>query len=84
MAASLNRIHTIIGRQFKDPTILTEALQAAGSEIRYAGVRAIPDGNKRLAILGDSVLKLALLGPWYQGGSSRGIIYHATLVSPSF
>ena len=64
MAANPNHIadiHAIIGRQFNDPNILTEALQAAGSSIRYAGARAIHDGNKRLALIGDAVLKIALL-----------------------
>ena len=65
-------IHAIIGHHFNDPTILTEALQAAGSSVRYAGTRPIPDGNKRLALIGDAVLKVALLDHWYQGGAPRG------------
>lgn len=65
-------VEAIIGYQFNDPSLLTEALQASGSPVRSAGTRAIPDGNKRLALLGDTVLKLALLDHWYEAGHPRG------------
>ena len=87
MAANPNHtadIHAILGRQFNDPNILTEALQAAGSSIRYAGTRAIPDGNKRLALIGDAVLKVALLDHWYPGGASRGRSIMRLCDSPVF
>ena len=57
---------------FVDPSILSEALQAAGNGISQVGGRKIMEGNKRLAMLGDSVLQLALLNDWYMGGESRG------------
>lgn len=65
-------VQAIIVHEFNDPSLLTESLQAAGSQITFAGTRAIPDGNKRLALLGDTVLKLALLDHWYERGGSRG------------
>ena len=77
-------IQAIIGRQFNDATMLTEALQAAGSSIRFAGTRAIPDGNKRLALIGDAVLKVALLDHWYQGGTSRGKFSMRLCYLPTF
>lgn len=67
------RVEAIIGYVFNDPFILWEALQAAGSPIRSAGLRVFPDGNKRLAVLGDTVLELVLIGNWYDSGDDRGI-----------
>lgn len=72
MSTANDAVQDIIAYQFNDLSLLTEALQAPGSPIRYAGTRAIPDGNKRLALLGDTVLELALLEHWYEGGSPRG------------
>ena len=71
----LNVTHDVeksIGCTFNDPLILWEALQAAGSSVRSAGPRRFPDGNKRLAIIGDTVLKLVLVTRWYDSGDIRG------------
>ena len=65
-------VERVIGHAFNDPLILWEALQAAGSSVRSAGPRRFPDGNKRLAILGDAVLKLVLVTRWYDSGDMRG------------
>ena len=62
-------VQGIIGYHFKDSWLLTEALQAPGV---YTGTRVTTDGHRRLALLGDAVLKLALLDHWYAGGDSRG------------
>lgn len=62
----------IIGYTFNDHLILWEALNAAGSNIMGAGGRVFLDGNKRLALLGDSILKSALLDNWYITGQTRG------------
>ena len=40
-----------------------EALQVAG---------AIPGDNRRLALIGDAVLKLSLLNAWYPSGNPLG------------
>ncbi|KAG4427505.1 hypothetical protein IFR05_017012 [Cadophora sp. M221] len=61
-----------LGYVFVDSSILLEALQAAGNGVSQIGGRKITDGNKRLAMLGDSVLQLALLDDWFVGGDSRG------------
>ncbi|KAH9215222.1 ribonuclease III domain-containing protein [Leptodontidium sp. 2 PMI_412] len=60
-----------LGHAFADPTILQEALQAAGNGERQIGDRTIEDGNKRLALLGDSIMTLVLLRGWYKDGESR-------------
>jgi hypothetical protein len=50
------KLESIIGYKCaKDRWLLWEALQAAGSPNRFAGVKEIIDGNKKLAALGDSV-----------------------------
>ena len=72
MATSIRKVQTIIDYQFVDTLKLWEALQAAGSPVRIIGGRNVPDGQKRLAMIGDSVLKLALIGHWYNGNDARG------------
>lgn len=67
-------VETIIGYNFSDPLILLEALQAAGSTVRSAGTRHFPDGNKRLAVLGDTILKLVLVSEWYDSADGRGML----------
>lgn len=66
-------VENIIGYSFSDPLILWEALQAAGGA-RDAGTRRFPDGNKRLAVLGDTILKLVLVSEWYDSADARGMI----------
>ena len=72
----------IIGYTFADPIILWEALQAAGSGITWAGTRHFPDGNKRLAVLGDTILQLVLVNDWYDTAYDRGIlVFPSTVVA---
>lgn len=72
MNAHVAGVEAIVGRQFTDPNKLWEALQAAGSPVLFIGTRRISDGHKRLALIGDSVLKLALISHWYAGTDPRG------------
>lgn len=72
MDYSIAPVETIIGYQFTDPSKLWEALQAPGSPVSSINGRRITEGNKRLAMIGDSVLKLALVSKWYSGDGSRG------------
>lgn len=65
-------VESRIGYKFTDPSIAWEAMQAAGSGVFLVGDRRIPDGNKRLAVIGDTILKLALVEEWYNGGEPRG------------
>ena len=74
MDTILQAVQDIIGYRFKERLILWEAMQAAGSNVRYAGDREFMDGNKRLAVIGDTVLQLVLAEQWYNGGTSRGIL----------
>lgn len=77
MDTNLEAVQDIIGYQFTERLILWEAMQAAGSMVRSAGGREFVDGNKRLAVIGDTVLQLVLAEEWYRGGTSRGILHGA-------
>ena len=72
MAASISKAEHILQYHFRDRLILWEALQATGNNRTYVGTRRFTDGNKRLALLGDTVMKTALLEDWYDGVGSRG------------
>ena len=67
------QVEVIINFNFSDPLILWEALQAAGFGSTSAGTRRFPDGNKRLAVLGDTILQLVLVSMWYDSPDVRGI-----------
>ena len=71
-ASKIQGVENIIGYNFNDPLILWEALQPAGSGVISAGSRLFLDGNKRLAMLGDAVLHVALVDDWYGGAGTRG------------
>ncbi len=72
MTNMVNGAQEVIKYTFSDPLILWEALQATGSPVHSIGGRRLLDGNKRLAILGDRVLELALAEGWYEGTEARG------------
>lgn len=75
-------VQDIIGYNFADPLILWEALQAAGSGNTFAGNRRFPEGNKRLAVLGDTILQLVLVRDWYDTARVRGIlVFPSTIVA---
>ena len=73
MPAVIQSVESSINYHFNDSGILWEALQAAGSGSTYIDTRQFAEGNKKLAFLGDAVLKLALLEGWYSGGGIRGM-----------
>ncbi|KAL9580523.1 MAG: hypothetical protein Q9212_004445 [Teloschistes hypoglaucus] len=71
MVDRVQRLQDIIGYSFEDPSIAFEAVSAAGAAITSVGARRFPNGNKRLAVLGDTVLQLALAEGWYDGDEAR-------------
>ena len=73
MTSAVQGVEATIGYQFAEPLILWEALQATGNGISSAGTRSFADGNMRLALVSDAILKLALLEDWYTGTESRGL-----------
>lgn len=85
LAPTVRKVQGIIGYKFKNAQYLWEAVQAPGSIVRSGeivgpgterhsvGFQSLPDGNRRLAVLGDTVLKLALVEDWYKGEAVRGM-----------
>lgn len=69
--ARVQSVEDIITYTFIDNTRLIEALTAAGNVVRG---RFDMDAAKRLALLGDSVLKTVIRERWYQSGTSRGML----------
>lgn len=57
---------------FKDASLLKQALTAAGAANLRHDVHGPASGNKRLALIGDAVLRLSILDEWYPGGGSTG------------
>lgn len=64
-------LEIILGHNFVNEDILREALWAAGPG--SVGHRLFPEGNKRLALVGDAALKIALVHHSYTKGRSRGM-----------
>jgi ribonuclease-3 len=69
---NLEAIESIIDYRFAKSQLLEEALQAAGSAMSNTSLTGDRHGNKRLALVGDAVIRLALLDPWYATGGSTG------------
>ncbi|PQE16012.1 hypothetical protein CJF32_00004919 [Rutstroemia sp. NJR-2017a WRK4] len=66
--AAIPAVQAILGYTFDDPELLWSALHAAGSP--FGGI----DGNKKMAMLGDTVLRLVLLVDLIPTTASRGAI----------
>ncbi|KAK5189252.1 hypothetical protein LTR96_011089 [Exophiala xenobiotica] len=68
------RVHKaaeILGRQFRNVNYGSEALLAPFREADQNGSEIASDGNRRLALLGRSVVETVLLTRWYHTGAER-------------
>jgi len=65
-------VESILKYQFSNRDLLNEALLAAGASTSSKDIYGGVQGNKRLALLGDSVLQEAILEPWYNSNESTG------------
>jgi ribonuclease-3 len=70
---SFSSIQDNIHYCFHDSTLLREALLAAGAAESRPDVNGPQKGNKRLALVGDAALRLAVLDEWFQDDASTGI-----------
>jgi ribonuclease-3 len=59
---------------FHDSDLLEEAFLAAGVSVSSAEIKGPMKGNKRLALVGDAVLRLAVLDDWIESGTSTGMV----------
>jgi len=69
--SAVNDLQTVLAYQFTNSKYLHEALRAAGSG--HGATTSSIDGNKRLAHLGDAIMKVAVLEVWYASGAERGL-----------
>lgn len=69
-------VETILKYHFSNRELLDEALLAAGAPVSSKNVHSDAKGNKRLALLGDSVLQEAVLEPWYNSEESTSECAH--------
>ncbi|KAK2684576.1 hypothetical protein QWA68_016807 [Fusarium oxysporum] len=63
-------LEAILQYEFRDPSILKEALLADGAEPANSRSDANKHGNKRLALIGDALLRLVLVDDSIMGGAS--------------
>lgn len=71
----LASIEDLIQYQFQAAHLAEEALTAAGAGQSSKSEHAKEPrryGNKRLALLGDALIRLAVVDDWYPSGSSPG------------
>ena len=68
----MNDLQESIGHQFLNTRHLLEALRAAGTGNATSNAASGTDGNKRLAQLGDAIIKMIIMENWYLTGESRG------------
>ena len=64
-------IEQAIQYSFHDRALLEEALVTAGSPATTKISGEHTCGNKRLALLGDALLRLAIVDEWFDDGSAR-------------
>lgn len=57
---------------FKNCSLLEEAFLAAGASVSRSDVEGPEKGNKRLALVGDAALRLAVIDEWYKDNSEPG------------
>ncbi|SPJ79168.1 uncharacterized protein FTOL_07559 [Fusarium torulosum] len=63
-------LEAILQYEFRDPSILKEALLADGAEPANSATDPKKHGNKRLALIGDALLRLVLVDDSIIGGAS--------------
>jgi len=74
MPPSVHDLQTAIDYQFSNSLYLLEALRTPGAGYHTASSQSGYDGNKRLAYLGEAVLKTILLEDWYLAGADRSML----------
>jgi len=70
---SLQRAEEILGYTFRKVDFGPAALFAPHRETDQNGVEIAYDGNRRLALLGRSVIETVLLTRWYISGAERRV-----------
>ncbi len=81
MASEINveRVESILGYNFRNKSLLTTALTAPHRNGLEIGGAETTDGNRRLATLGDGVLRLIIAKDWYLAGLAQGGLFISSL-----
>ncbi|RYO94142.1 hypothetical protein DL764_007892 [Monosporascus ibericus] len=61
-----------ISYYFKNEKLLDEAFLAAGASVSNVRVEGNEQGNKGLALIGDALIRLAIVDQGYVGGARTG------------
>ncbi|PSN58933.1 ribonuclease III [Corynespora cassiicola Philippines] len=67
--AHLQSLQDKLGYHFINSNLLDEAFIAAGASVSRTDIEGPVQGNKRLALVGDAVLRLCVLDEWYPEGA---------------
>ena len=68
------KVEKTVDYRFKEEALLWEALHLpAWTSESSMGSRPVPEGNRRLAIIGDAAVKLKLAEEWYDQNQSCGM-----------
>jgi ribonuclease-3 len=70
---TLNSIQDRVDYHFHDSTLLKEAFLASGASVSSVDIEGPVKGNKRLALVSDAVLRLAVLDEWFESDTSTGM-----------
>ncbi|KAL2040772.1 hypothetical protein N7G274_006230 [Stereocaulon virgatum] len=71
-ASAIRAVETLIQYKFHKTDLLWEALQTSKMSALSTNARLLPEGNRRLAIVGDAAMQLALAEDWYRTSDTRG------------
>jgi ribonuclease-3 len=70
---TLNSIQDRVDYHFHDSTLLKDAFLASGASVSSVDIEGPVKGNKRLALVSDAVLRLAVLDEWFESDTSTGM-----------
>jgi ribonuclease-3 len=65
-------LQNIIDYHFKNDKLLNEAILAAGASVSDVQVDGNKQGNKGLALIGDALIRLAIVDQGYADGARTG------------
>jgi len=68
--ASINDLENKIQYHFTNKALLQEALLTSGNDHSCNAIEVGKPANKRLALVGDAVLRLAIVDHWWEEGDT--------------
>ena len=70
-ATRISRVEAIIDYQFKNRSLLIEAMQAPGGRKERSLGPTIAPNHRRLAMVGDAIITFVIASDWYPQGEAR-------------